>query len=268
MEEERATFAQSLLVRQQHDDVRFSEEGGRHGGELKTSSSVTSALILSLFVAACIALGFGFVGYSSPTRSAVMEDLGLSVAEFSVFGSMVNVGSILGALASGKTTDLLGRKCALSKYTGLGTPAVVEILMSIVSTSLIDKFGRRSLLLVDYALAASLLEHPSFYRLLYKKVSDCLILLSQLYMGSYQLGMQGIPWIMVAEIFPINIEGAAGSTCSLIGHFSSWIVSYNFNFLFQWSSAAICGLNAIFVAKMVPETKGRALEEIQASITS
>ncbi|XP_022743418.1 putative sugar transporter ERD6-like 13 [Durio zibethinus] len=81
-------------------------------------------------------------------------------------------------------------------------------------------------------------------------------------------------WILV-KIFPINIKGAAGTTCSLIGHFSSWIVSYNFNALFQWSSAgtffifsAICGVNAIFIAKVVPETKGRALEEIQASITS
>ncbi|XP_039029218.1 sugar transporter ERD6-like 5 [Hibiscus syriacus] len=93
-------------------------------------------------------------------------------------------------------------------------------------------------------------------------------------MGSYQVGMEGIPWTIVAEIFPMNIKGAAGSIASLSGNICSWTVSYNFNFLFQWSSAgtffvftAVCGLNFVFVSEMVPEMKGRTLEEIQASVS-
>ncbi|XWS64599.1 hypothetical protein CRYUN_Cryun05aG0017000 [Craigia yunnanensis] len=107
MGEERATVTQPLLVREGHGD-------GDAGGELQTSSSATVTLVLSTFVAACISFGFGCVmGYSSPTQSVIMEELGLTLAEFSLFGSMLNIGSIPGALASGKTTDLLGRKCTV-----------------------------------------------------------------------------------------------------------------------------------------------------------
>ncbi|XP_022719754.1 sugar transporter ERD6-like 5 [Durio zibethinus] len=105
MAEERATVTESLLVREEHGDG---------GGELQTSSSVTTTLVLGTFVAASISFGFECVmGYPPTTQSVIMEDLGLSLAEYSLFGSMLNAGSIVGALASGKTTDLLGRKCTM-----------------------------------------------------------------------------------------------------------------------------------------------------------
>ncbi|GMI65246.1 hypothetical protein like AT4G04760 [Hibiscus trionum] len=475
MEEERATLTQSeaeaLLVR--------GGDGDDAGGEHQNSSSVTTTLVLSTIVAASIHFGHGCViGYTAPTQSVIMEDLGLSLAQFSLFGSMSNLGSILGALASGRTTDMVGRKgtmwilnlfyivgwlaiafakvpwlldvgrlllgfregiasylvpvylaeitpknlrgrftagvqmmsviglsmmyivgpfinwrvlaligiipglvqlpllffipesprwlvkvgretefetalrslrgktanvfeeatsikgytdsmkrfswgqmldlfqkkyvhslvigigimvlqhsggahgytyysgvifvsAGLSEYAGLSTLAAVEMVMAVVSASLIDKFGRRPLLLVSSGglCLGSFLTGTSFLlqdHQMWSEGTPILALISiWVYMGSYQVGMVVIPWIIVAEIFPINVKGAAGSMASLIGNICSWIVSYNFNFLFQWSSAgtffifsAICGLSVIFVAKMVPETKGRTLEEIQASITS
>ncbi|CAL5194689.1 unnamed protein product [Lathyrus oleraceus] len=79
----------------------------------------------------------------------------------------------------------------------------------------------------------------------------------------------------MSEIFPINVKGSAGSLVTLVNWLCSWIVSYAFNFLMTWSStgtflgfAVVCGFTIIFVAKLVPETKGRTLEEIQASLNS
>ncbi|CAI0551069.1 unnamed protein product [Linum tenue] len=94
-----------------------------------------------------------------------------------------------------------------------------------------------------------------------------------IYTGSFSLGMGGIPWVIMSEVFPINMKGSAGSLVTLISWLGSWIVSYAFNFLMVWSSSGtffmfsgICGVTVVFVMKLVPETKGRTLEEIQASM--
>ncbi|MBA0618962.1 hypothetical protein Godav_028221, partial [Gossypium davidsonii] len=106
---------ESLLVRQGNDNLVYNEENGGVGdGGSVAVSDVTTILGLSTFVATCIAFGSGCaVGYSSPTESSIMEDLGLSVAEFSVFGSILSIGALLGSAISGKITDLLGRKLTM-----------------------------------------------------------------------------------------------------------------------------------------------------------
>ncbi|BBH10345.1 Sugar transporter ERD6-like 6 [Prunus dulcis] len=50
------------------------------------------------------------VGYSSPTQSAIRKDLNLSLAEYSMFGSILTFGAMIGAITIGPITDFLGRK--------------------------------------------------------------------------------------------------------------------------------------------------------------
>lgn len=111
-------------------------------------------------------------------------------------------------------------------------------------------------------------------------------------------------FFQIFQIFPINVKGSAGSLISLANSSSSWMITYTFNFMMEWSSSgrtnttlifffpfcfiylilllliiswnanlgtffffsAIGGLTVPFIAKLVPETKGRTLEEIQESM--
>lgn len=108
-----------------------------------------------------------------------------------------------------------------------------------------------------------------------KELAPVLVLVGLLvFNGSYGLGLAGIPWIIMSEIFPIHIKGSAGSLVTLVNWSSSWVVSYSFNFLLEWNSAgtffifsSICFLTIPFVVMLVPETKGRLLEEVQVSLT-
>ncbi|MBA0813243.1 hypothetical protein Gohar_027112, partial [Gossypium harknessii] len=71
-------------------------------------------VLLSTFVAVCGAFEFGTcVGYSAPTQAAIREDLGLSLAEFAMFGSILTIGAMFGAVTSGRIADTIGRKGAM-----------------------------------------------------------------------------------------------------------------------------------------------------------
>ncbi|XP_055816808.1 sugar transporter ERD6-like 5 isoform X3 [Solanum dulcamara] len=158
--------------------------------------------------------------------------------------------------------------------------AVLQLPFAAMSIILTEKAGRRLLMMVTSAgaclgcllVALGFLfeyNHPS------TELTSSMVLTGiLLFSVFFTMGMGGTPWIIMSEILPINIKGSAGSLTTLVNCFTSWIVSYAFNFLFEWNAAGtfflfafFCGSVVIFVAMLVPETKGRTLEEIQASMT-
>ncbi|KAG7969087.1 hypothetical protein I3843_07G012700 [Carya illinoinensis] len=161
----------------------------------------------------------------------------------------------------------------ISSTLGFILVAVLQILSFVLTAALIDKFGRRMLLMASatgQCLAYFLTGLSYFLQDLdsWKEASRILALIGVLvYMVSYAFGMVEIPWIVVSE-------GSAGTLCNMVNWLCSWVVSYTFNYSFSWSPAGtffiyagICGFGVVFIAKLVPETKGRTLEEIHASLT-
>ncbi|KAL2942206.1 Sugar transporter ERD6-like 5 [Bienertia sinuspersici] len=72
----------------------------------------------------------------------------------------------------------------------------------------------------------------------------------------------------------MNIKGAAGSLSIIVSSLSNGVIAYAFNFLMDWSPsgtffifASINVFCVLFISILVPETKGRTLEELQESLT-
>ncbi|XP_062084652.1 sugar transporter ERD6-like 5 isoform X2 [Humulus lupulus] len=100
-----------LLARTTIDEAKQKGEESPHEND---SSSATLVVVLSTMVALCGSLCTGCaIGYTSPAQSGIMESLGLSVAAFSVFGSIDTIGGVIGGLVNGTLADLLGRKATM-----------------------------------------------------------------------------------------------------------------------------------------------------------
>ncbi|KAJ4876418.1 Sugar transporter ERD6-like 14 [Raphanus sativus] len=165
----------------------------------------------------------------------------------------------------------------VSSDVGFISTSIIQIAGGILGTVLVDVSGRRSLLLVSQAgmFLGCLATAISFIlqrNKCWETGTPILALISvMVYFASYGLGMGPLPWIVASEIYPVDVKGAAGTVCNLVSSISSWIVTYFFSFLLQWSStgtfiifATVMCLGIVFTAKLVPETKGKSLEEIHS----
>uniref|UniRef100_A0A0V0IFK3 Putative sugar transporter ERD6-like 16-like n=1 Tax=Solanum chacoense TaxID=4108 RepID=A0A0V0IFK3_SOLCH len=159
--------------------------------------------------------------------------------------------------------------------------AVVQVPITIVGAFLMDRSGRRPLLMVSATgtFLGCFLTGASFYLkgndILLEWVPILAVSGVLVYISAFSIGMGAVPWVIMSEIFPIHVKSAAGSLVVLVNWLGAWAVSYTFGFLMAWTStgtfmlyAGFSVLTILFVAKVVPETKGKTLEEIQAIINS
>jgi MFS transporter, SP family, xylose:H+ symportor len=149
----------------------------------------------------------------------------------------------------------------------------INLLFTLLAIRTVDKWGRRSLMLMGCGcVAASHLLIGSYYLL---GVSGLPLLVATLLtIGSYAMSLAPVTWVIISEIFPLRVrgEGVAISVSAL------WIASFLLTFTFPLLNgalgpagtfflyASICAAGFAFVYFLVPETKGRSLEEIEQSL--
>ncbi|KAG7556721.1 Major facilitator sugar transporter-like [Arabidopsis suecica] len=171
------------------------------------------------------------------------------------------------------------RKAGFSVAIGTTMLGIFVIPKAMIGLILVDKWGRRPLLLTSaFGMSMTcMLLGVAFTLQKMQLLSELTPVLSficvMLYIATYAIGLGGLPWVIMSEIFPINIKVTAGSIVTLVSFSSSSIVTYAFNFLFEWSTqgtffifGGIGGAALLFIWLLVPETKGLSLEEIQVSL--
>jgi SP family arabinose:H+ symporter-like MFS transporter len=154
---------------------------------------------------------------------------------------------------------------------------LVNVIFTFVALSLVDKAGRRPLLLVGLAIQAVALGTVGW---MFWVGAGGIPLLTAilLYIGAFAMALGPIPWIICSEIFPTRIRGRAMSVATFTIWTSCYIVAQTFPMLNDsqligpaktfWVYASFSLIGFFFVAGMLPETKGRSLEEIESSWTT
>ncbi|KAL2942221.1 Sugar transporter ERD6-like 5 [Bienertia sinuspersici] len=130
----------------------------------------------------------------------------------------------------------------VSRSIGTITMALIQLPTTALGVYLMDKCGRRPLLLLSAAGmgTACFLVALSFLLKAHNCMTDSSPYLALvgilLYAATYPVGMGGIPNIIMSEVFPISIKGAAGSLSTVVTFTCAWIVTYTFDFMMRWSS--------------------------------
>lgn len=172
-----------------------------------------------------------------------------------------------------QTAGFKGADSAILATMGIG---VVNVLFTIIALPLIDKWGRRPLLLlgligmfISLALL-SLAFHFQGIGYLQWIAVGCMVL----FIACFAMSLGPIMWLVISEIFPLEIRGLGVSLAISASWLFNWMVSASFLTLVGnfgaggtfWIYAAFCILGWLFVYFRVPETKGCSLEQIEVNL--
>ncbi|KAK4351078.1 hypothetical protein RND71_030391 [Anisodus tanguticus] len=150
--------------------------------------------------------------------------------------------------------------------------ALLKLIMTGVAVVVVDKLGRRPLLLGGVSgIAMSLFLLGSYYTYL-GDVPAVAVTALLLYVGCYQLSFGPIGWLMISEIFPLRVRGRGLSITVLVNFGANALVAFAFSPLQDLLGAGavffifggIAVLSLLFIFFIIPETKGLTLEEIEA----
>ena len=158
---------------------------------------------------------------------------------------------------------------------------VVNVLATLIAVAWVDKFGRRPLLLtglvgMTVSLGAVGLSFAALENTAETATSTTVggivtVLAFVVFIASFAFSMGPIVWTLISEIYPNRVRGRAISVATAANWLAAFLVAQFFLSLVDaigesttfFLFAALCVVSFVFVWRLVPETKGRSLEEIQ-----
>ncbi len=151
----------------------------------------------------------------------------------------------------------------------------MNVLMTIVAIRLLDRVGRRPLLLAGLAgmvLSLGVLGVAFLLPNLSSVVGWVAVASLVVYVGSFALGLGPVFWLLISEIYPLKVRGLGMSVASVANWGANLAIALTFLSLVQavgrpytfWLYG-VAGIASWFFAYfLVPETKGKTLEQIEA----
>ena len=149
----------------------------------------------------------------------------------------------------------------------------INLVFTLVAIAMVDRVGRRTLMLTGCAaIGVSHVLLGGAYAAGLKGLPVLVFTLCSL--GAYALSLAPVTWVLIAEIFPNRVRGAAVSVAVSALWVACFILTFAFPLLQRtagiaatfWIYAAICFAGFFFVRAKVPETKGRSLEQIEGEL--
>lgn len=202
-------------------------------------------------------------------RPALIVGIGLAI-----FQQISGINTILYYAPTILTNIGLGNIASLFGTIGIG---IVNVGMTAVAILLVDRIGRRPLLLVGTGGMTVMLGilGLGFYLPGLSGVVGYVTLASMiLYVAFFAISLGPVFWLLISEIYPLRIRGAGEGVASVFNWAANLLVSLTFLSLIArfgeaisfWTLGVFSLIAVAFIYLRVPETMGRSLEEIEADL--
>jgi SP family xylose:H+ symportor-like MFS transporter len=146
---------------------------------------------------------------------------------------------------------------------------LVNVIFTVLAIMTVDKWGRKPLLMVgSIGMAIGMFAIGGLAFLNIIGISTLIFIV--IYTASFMMSWGPICWVLISEIFPNKIRGRAVAIAVAAQWTANYLISSTYPAMMELSSGgtycfygAMSVLSFIFVWKMVPETKGKTLEEME-----
>lgn len=146
----------------------------------------------------------------------------------------------------------------------------VNLIFTFVGMFTVDRLGRKSLMLLGAAGLAGIYALLGSMYFLHLQGLPLLIMVVMA-IACYSMTLAPVTWVVLSEIFPNRIRGAAMAVATFALWAACFVLTYTFPLLNKalnasgtfWLYGLICVLGFWFIYKKLPETKGKSLEQIE-----
>ena len=206
--------------------------------------------------------------FSSKLRFCVLIGVVLSI-----FQQITGINTVI--YYSPKIFEMAGfttASIAILATLGIG---IINVFATLFSVWLLDRVGRRILLLIGSLGMACSLGSLSIAFFSQSALIDQIALFSLMgYVVFFAIGLGPVTWVILSEIYPLKIRGKAMTLATFANWGCNYFVALTFLDLIHWIGAhgvfllyALASLASFwFIFRFIPETKGKSLEEIELKL--